>query len=347
MLENLMKYLTLFLTSAAMGLANTVSFDPLPSPLPTGQVVAAFANSPKALGKKIYLKREQLVAFLDNGKRYFGLPNELQQRLEETRFQKADVRHILGRGLTRQQTINAFVRCDGTFSDGGGNMYFWQVYAPEFLVISDEKGRGCLLHLSPSPFKTSELEDLLAQDAPDDAGIAEAAWLKVLAKYDKNHNGRIDGSEIAAMQADQDANDAASSPLSFPLPKAMEVMAFANNFRAGAPRVYLRREQLLLFLDKGKAYPDLPFELWDCLEETRLGHESSTSYRAYHIHGNFAGFGVANEVLCDGAFSDRSGHMYSWKFAAPEFLLILDDQGKSCIIYLSPTPLKTEELIPD
>jgi hypothetical protein len=130
------------------------------------------------------------------------------------------------------------------------------------------------------------------------------------------------------------ANTVARGPLLSPPPKGKDVVAFGNTPPAFARRIVLTREQLVAFLNKGEVHSILPSLLSERLEKTRLGRIQATD--------GAGSFSVETQTLlaCDGAFSDRKQSMYFWRLVAPEFLSIGDEQGRSCIIYLSPSPIK-------
>jgi hypothetical protein len=100
------------------------------------------------------LAREQLAAFLDKGEVHVGgLPTALYQRLALTRFQKS-YPEIASLGLpapSDDTVVLDVVVCGGALTDKKKKMYFWRLSAPEFLHLSDEQGRSCVIYLSPSP----------------------------------------------------------------------------------------------------------------------------------------------------------------------------------------------------
>lgn len=151
-------FAVLFLTTS-LALATTRYSPPLPDPLPKGKHVVSFGNSPEGFARRVYLSKNQFKKFLDEGQVYHGLPDELRERLESTRFgiiQVAD-----------GAEISTAVVCGGAFTDRKKRIYFWNLAAPEFLGISDEQGRSCIIYLSPSPLRRDQPPETVGSDTGD------------------------------------------------------------------------------------------------------------------------------------------------------------------------------------
>lgn len=134
-----MKALYLYLTLVIVAHANTVAHGVMKARPPKGTQVVAFANNHNDWTKRVDLRREQLIAFLDRGIFYPTLSTSLEKQLHW---------HDMA------------VSCDGVFTDKRATVFFWEVAAPEFLSIADESGRMCLLYLSPSPLDQAQIDAL-------------------------------------------------------------------------------------------------------------------------------------------------------------------------------------------
>ncbi len=141
----------LFLISVVLA-ANTRYSPPLPHPPPKGDEVVAFGNSPEGFAERVYLEKSQLCQFLDNGVVYQdSMPGELRDPMPQELSDRLNATKL---GLTRTKDgleVMTITTCDGAFSDKQGRLFFWMVPAPEFLTVTDEQGRSCIIFLSPSP----------------------------------------------------------------------------------------------------------------------------------------------------------------------------------------------------
>jgi len=144
-----MKYIYLYLILAIQAAANTIAHGVMQSPPPKGKQIVAFANNMNDWTRRVNLRRDQLIAFLDKGTFYPTLPTDLEKQLH---------------------WHDVMILCDGVFTDKKAKVFFWTMAAPEFLSIGNEEGKNCLIYLSPSPLDQDQIHALsVSENSPNKA----------------------------------------------------------------------------------------------------------------------------------------------------------------------------------